>query len=129
MLAYNLIANCTLIPPSKVIHEIEAVKPAGQPRLSPLPEVRRRWQLEHMDVGDLRKTVLDRHRKGREEKEWLIRILISEVKDNEGVEDEAGKSTKPHFNRIERRHQRRRPKLNKDGQLRKVRSARPPLWK
>lgn len=85
--------------------------------------------MEHMDVGDLRKKVLDRHRKGREEKEWLIRILISEVKDNEGVEDEAGNSTKPHFSRIERRHQRRRPKLNKDGQLRKVRSARPPLWK
>lgn len=88
MLAYNLIVNYILMPPSKVIREIEAAKPARQPRLSPLPEVRRRWELEHMDVADLRKTVLDRHRKGREEKEWLIKILMSEVKDDEGVEDE-----------------------------------------
>jgi hypothetical protein len=88
MLADNLIVNYILMPPSKVIREIEAVKPARQPKLSPLPEVRRGWELEHMDVGDLRRTVLDLHRKGREEKEWLIRILMDDVKGDEGVEDE-----------------------------------------
>lgn len=85
MLTYNLIANYTLMLPSGVIRKIEAAKPARQPRLSPLPEVRRRWELEHMDVGDLRKTVLDRYRKGRDEKVWLIEMLMEDVKDDEGV--------------------------------------------
>ena len=38
-----------------------------------------------MDVGDLRKTVLDRYRKGRDERVWLIEILMEDVKDDEGV--------------------------------------------
>lgn len=85
MLAYNLIASYTLMPPSPAIRKIEAVKPASQPRLSPLPGVRRRWELDHMNMGDLRKTVLDRHRKGRDEREWLIKILMEDVKDDEGA--------------------------------------------
>lgn len=85
MLAHNLIVNYILMPPSKVIRKIEAARPASQPRLSPLPAVRRRWELDHMDVGDLRKTVLDRHRKGEDEREWLIKILMDDVKDDEGI--------------------------------------------
>lgn len=61
-----------------------------------------------MDIGDLRNTVPDRHRKSREEKEWLTRLVMNKVKDDEGVEDEAGESARPH-SRIERHHQRRRP--------------------
>ncbi|KAG9202159.1 hypothetical protein G6514_004596 [Epicoccum nigrum] len=85
MLAYNLIVNYTLMPQSNVVRKIEAVKPASQPRLSPLPEVRRRWELEHMDVGDMRKTVLDRHRKDEDEREWLIKIFMEDVKDDVGA--------------------------------------------
>ena len=32
--------------------------------------------LDHMDVGELRKKVLDGERRGEDEKEWLIRVLM-----------------------------------------------------
>ncbi|KAF3004971.1 hypothetical protein E8E13_008065 [Curvularia kusanoi] len=88
MLTFNLMVNYTLMPPSNVIRKIEAAMPASQPRYSPLPEVRRRWELQRLDVGDLRKTVLDRHRKGEDEKEWLIKILMEDGKYDAAVEGE-----------------------------------------
>ena len=76
MLVHNLVVNYTQMPPSNVIRKIEAKRPAKDPSLSPLPEVRRKRQLENIDLGDLRKTVLDRQRKGEDEKQWLIDILM-----------------------------------------------------
>lgn len=64
MLVRNLIVNYTLMPLSNVVRRIEAVRPARDPGRSPVPEVRRKWRLEHMELGDLRKTVLDRQRRG-----------------------------------------------------------------
>jgi hypothetical protein len=55
--------------PSNIIKRIEATKPAKDPNLSPIPEVRVKWQLDHMGVDELRKKVLDSERKGKEEKE------------------------------------------------------------
>lgn len=87
MLVFNLTVNYTLMPPSNVIRRIELAKPAKDPNRSPIPGVRRKWQLEHMDLGDLRKTVLDQQRKGGNEKEWLICILMKDVKDGTGKEE------------------------------------------
>lgn len=89
MLVCNLIVNYTRKQPSMVIRKIEAKRPAKDPSLSPLPEVRRKWQLENMDLGDLRKTVLDRQRKGEDEKQWLIDILMRDAQDP-GVKDDDG---------------------------------------
>lgn len=81
MLVFNLMVNYTQMPPSNVIRKIEERKPAKDPSLSAIPEVRRKWQLEHMDLEDLRKTVLDRQRKGVDEKQWLIDILMKDAED------------------------------------------------
>jgi hypothetical protein len=40
-------------------------------------ETRTKWQLAHMGVDELRRKVLDAERKGKDEKEWLIGILLS----------------------------------------------------
>ena len=64
MLVYNLITNYTTMPPSTVTRNIGAVKLANAPtKVRLIPEIRRKWQLGHVDLGDLRKTVLDRQRK------------------------------------------------------------------
>ncbi|KAJ4341701.1 hypothetical protein N0V87_001716 [Didymella glomerata] len=93
MLVFNLIVNYTQMSPSNVIRKIEAKRPAKDPSLSPLPEVRRKWQLENMELDDLRKTVLDRQRKGEDEKQWLIDILMKELKDG-GVNGDDGVEVK-----------------------------------
>ncbi|KAF9701905.1 hypothetical protein EKO04_000679 [Ascochyta lentis] len=94
MLVLNLVINYTLMPPSNVIRKIEAVRPAKDPNCSPIPEVRRKWQLENMELGDLRKTVLDRQRKGVDEKQWLVDILMKDVKGGGGQEESEGVEVK-----------------------------------
>ncbi|KAH7378684.1 hypothetical protein BKA66DRAFT_442712 [Pyrenochaeta sp. MPI-SDFR-AT-0127] len=76
MLICNLTVNYTLMPPNNIIRRIEEARPARALCLSPLVEVRLKWQLDNTDVGELRRQVLDGERKGKEEKEWLINILM-----------------------------------------------------
>jgi hypothetical protein len=76
MLISNLCVNYTLMAPSNLIKKIEAVRPAKDPNLSPIAQVRVKWQLSNMGIDELRKKVLDCERKGKEEKEWLIGILM-----------------------------------------------------
>ena len=76
MLVCNLVVNYTLMQPSNVIRRIEAARPARNPEFSPIPETRIKWQLDHMPVDELRKKVLDGERGEREEKEWLVGILL-----------------------------------------------------
>ncbi|KAF2791359.1 hypothetical protein K505DRAFT_376841 [Melanomma pulvis-pyrius CBS 109.77] len=83
MLATNLIFNYTTLGPSNVVHKIEALRPARNPRWSPIKEVSLKFILGGLGVGELRKKVLDgERRKGEDEKEWLIRLLMKK----EGVD-------------------------------------------
>ncbi|KAF3049982.1 hypothetical protein E8E11_006938 [Didymella keratinophila] len=94
MLVCNLMVNYSQMSPSNVIRKIEAKRPAKDPSLSPLPEVRRKWQLENMELGDLRKTMLDRQRKGGDEKQWLIDILMKELQEGRAKEESEGVEVK-----------------------------------
>jgi hypothetical protein len=76
MLMYNLVVNYTLMQPSGVVRQIGAIKSARTPEYSPILETRTKWQLAHMGVYELRKKVLDAERKRKDEKEWLIGILL-----------------------------------------------------
>jgi hypothetical protein len=76
MLVSNLCINYTLMGPSNIIRRVEATKPAKYPSLSPIAEVRVKWHLDHMGVDELRKKVLNSERQEKEEKEWLINILM-----------------------------------------------------
>jgi hypothetical protein len=77
MLVCNLVVNYTLMQPSGAVRRIEAIKPARNPKYSRTLETRTKWQLAHMGVDELRRKVLDAERKGKDEKEWLIGILLS----------------------------------------------------
>ena len=76
MLSLNLCDNYTAMAPSNLVKRIEAAKPTKDPNFSPIPEIRIKWQLDHMGVDELRKRVIDSERKGQAEKEWLISILM-----------------------------------------------------
>ncbi|KAF1843700.1 uncharacterized protein K460DRAFT_149781 [Cucurbitaria berberidis CBS 394.84] len=76
MLVFKLIVGYTSKPPSSVIRRIEAACPAKDPSRSPLPEIRVKWQLDQTPVDELRKKVLDSERRGQEEKQWLVNILM-----------------------------------------------------
>ncbi|KAL1800297.1 hypothetical protein ACET3X_000639 [Alternaria dauci] len=91
MLMSNLCVNYTLMAPSNVIKKMEAARPAKDPNPSPIPEVRVKWQLSNVTVDELRKKVLDCERKGKEEKEWLISILMG--KEVALIEANVGAST------------------------------------
>lgn len=47
-----------------------------------------------MDLGDLRKTVLDRQRKSGDEKQWLIDILTKELQEGGTKEESEGVGVK-----------------------------------
>lgn len=76
MLSLNLVYNYTCLPSSNVIRQIEKLRPAKDPRKSPIKEIRVKYILDNLDVGELRKKVLDGERQGENEREWLIKILM-----------------------------------------------------
>jgi hypothetical protein len=76
MLAVNLTVSYTSIRPSSIIRKIEEIQPATNPAYSPIREVRVKFQLENMDMNELRKTALDFERGGSNEKEWLVKLIM-----------------------------------------------------
>lgn len=94
MVGLNLTVNYTLLAPSKIVSRIEALNPCAAPERSPIAEVRTRWRLEKMGVDELRKAVLDGERRGvgserRDERDWLIGILMGEEGLGRGVRMES----------------------------------------
>ncbi|KAF2033324.1 hypothetical protein EK21DRAFT_109121 [Setomelanomma holmii] len=82
MLVCNIVVNYTLMAPSNVIRRIEAARPAKNPELSPMKDVRMKWTLKNMDVDELRRKVLEgERRKEVDEKEWLIGILLGKERE------------------------------------------------
>lgn len=92
MLISNLIVNYILLQPSDFIKRIEAARPSRNPEYSPIPDVRIKWQLAHMGVDELRKKVLDSERGEKDEKEWLINILLGKEAGLKAVEEEKQKN-------------------------------------
>lgn len=101
-LSLNLTTTYTLLPPSSYLIEMERIRPATNPERSPIPQIRRRWALDHMDIGDLRKLVWNGEKGvAEEEKEWLINHVMgreglvegadAETNDVKGMGDEVTK--------------------------------------
>jgi hypothetical protein len=75
-LGVNLTINYTIMVPSNVIRSIEDMRPAANLEWSPIKAVRVKFQLDNMDVNDLRKKALGSEKKGKNEKEWLIGMIM-----------------------------------------------------
>lgn len=69
------------MPPVSERQKLCEAGPTKAPNLSPITEVRVKWRLNTMDVGELRKRVLGGEKKEKEEKEWLINILMGKEAD------------------------------------------------
>lgn len=90
MLVANVTINYTSMTLSNAIWRIEEIRPAKNPDLSPIPEIRVKYQLDNMDMNDLREKALDSERHEKNEKEWLIGLIIGRQglapKDTDGDE-------------------------------------------
>ncbi|KAH8727048.1 hypothetical protein GQ44DRAFT_704451 [Phaeosphaeriaceae sp. PMI808] len=75
-LACNLIISYTSPSPDDIVKLIEETMPALRPEFSPIREVRTKAQLTKMGVDELRRMVLGGDRRGIDEKEWLVNILL-----------------------------------------------------
>ena len=76
MLSINLMAHYTSTKPPLYIEQIEEARPAKNPEWSPILKVRFRHQLNNMDTNDLRKKALETELEGKDEKEWLINMIM-----------------------------------------------------
>jgi len=76
MLSVNLTVNYTSMKPWKSVRIIEETRPTKNPEWSPIDEVRVKYQLDQMNMNDLRKKALETERQGKNEKEWLIKMIM-----------------------------------------------------
>jgi hypothetical protein len=76
LLGVNLTINYTSMAPSNVIRSNEDMRPAANLAWSPVKAVRVKYQLKNMDVNELRKKALESEKKGKNEKEWLIGMIM-----------------------------------------------------
>lgn len=88
MICSNLIREYVGMDPHTLISDLERAKPTSNSQLSPLPEIRKRWELQQIDVGDLRLKVIEEVKKHTEEqmnadedvaKEFYVSWLVNEA--------------------------------------------------